>query len=90
LWAQYTFGNVGRMHPNLRADFVETLDMSVFKRFHIVGERVSLELRGEFFNALNHPVFGAPNTTVGNAQFGIVAGTANAPRQSQFALKLLW
>ena len=88
--AQYTFGNMGRMHPNLRADFVETLDMSVFKRFNIVGERVALELRGESFNALNHPVFGAPNTTVGNAQFGRVTGTANAPRQTQFALKLLW
>jgi len=88
--AQYTFGNVGRMHPNLRSDFVEMLDLSVFKRFNIVGERVGLELRGESFNAFNHPVFGAPNTTVGNAQFGRVTGTANAPRQTQFALKLLW
>ena len=44
----------------------------------------------ESFNALNHPVFGAPNTTVGNPQFGRVTGTANAPRQTQFALKLLW
>lgn len=88
--AQYTFGNMGRMHPNLRSDFVEMLDMSVFKRFNIVGERVGLELRGESFNALNHPVFGSPNTTVGNAQFGNVTSTANAPRQTQFALKLLW
>lgn len=88
--AQYTFGNMGRMHPSLRSDFVEMLDLSVFKRFNIAGERVSLELRGESFNALNHPVFGSPNTTVGNAQFGRVTGTANAPRQTQFALKLLW
>ena len=88
--AQFTFGNVGRMHPSLRSDFVELFDLSVFKRFNIKGERVALELRGEFFNALNHPVFGAPNTTVGNAQFGRVTGTANGPRQTQFALKLLW
>jgi hypothetical protein len=88
--AQYTFGNMGRMHPNLRSDFVESLDLSVFKRFQVKGERVALELRGESFNALNHPVFGVPNTTVGNAQFGRVASTANAPRQTQFALKLLW
>jgi hypothetical protein len=88
--AQYTFGNVGRMHPSLRSDFVELFDLSVFKRFNIVGERVALELRGELFNALNHPVFGSPNTTVGNAQFGRVTGTANGPRQTQFALKLLW
>jgi hypothetical protein len=88
--AQFTFGNVGRMHPSLRSDFVELFDLSVFKRFNITGERVALELRGEFFNALNHPVFGSPNTTVGNAQFGRVTGTANGPRQTQFALKLLW
>ena len=88
--AQYTFGNVGRMHPNLRSDFVEMLDLSVFKRFNVFRERVALELRGESYNAFNHPVFGSPNTTVGNAQFGRVTGTANAPRQTQFALKLLW
>ena len=88
--AQYTFGNMGRMHPSLRSDFVELFDLSVFKRFRISGERVGLELRGEFFNVLNHPVFGAPNTTVGNAQFGRVTGTANAPRQTQLALKLLF
>ncbi|MCX6587039.1 MAG: TonB-dependent receptor [Acidobacteria bacterium] len=88
--AQYTFGNVGRMHPNLRADFVELLDLSVFKRFNVFSERVGLEFRAESFNAFNHPVFAAPNTTVGNAQFGRVTGMANAPRQTQLALKLLW
>ena len=88
--AQYTFGNMGRMHPNLRSDFIENLDLSVFKRFRVKGERVSLELRGESFNMANHPVFGSPNTTVGNAQFGRVTGTANPPRQTQIALKLLW
>lgn len=88
--AQFTFGNVGRMHPSLRSDFAELFDLSVFKRFRVVGERVSLELRGEFFNAFNHPVFGSPNSTVGNTQFGRVTGTANGPRQTQFALKLLF
>jgi hypothetical protein len=78
------------MHPNLRADFVELLDLSVFKRFNVFSERVGLEFRAESFNAFNHPVFAAPNTTVGNAQFGRVTGMANAPRQTQLALKLLW
>ena len=88
--AQYTFGNVGRMHPSLRSDFIENLDLSVFKRFNLHTERASLELRGESFNMTNHPIFGAPNTTVGNAQFGRVTGTANPPRQTQIALKLLF
>ncbi len=88
--AQYTFGNVGRMHPSLRSDFIENLDLSIFKRFRLKGERMSFELRGESFNMANHPVFGSPNTTVGNAQFGRVTGTANSPRQTQFALKFLF
>ncbi len=88
--AQFTFGNMGRMHPSLRSDFIENLDLSVFKRFRLTSERVSLELRGESFNMANHPVFGSPNTTVGNAQFGRVTGTANPPRQTQLALKLLF
>ena len=81
---------MGRMHPNLRSDFIENVDLSVFKRFRLKSERVSLELRGESFNMSNHPVFGSPNTTVGNAQFGRVTGTANPPRQTQVALKLLF
>jgi len=32
----------------------------------------------------------SPNTTVGKAQFGRVTGMANSPRQTQFALKLLF
>lgn len=87
--AQYTFGNVGRMHPSLRSDFVENLDFSIFKRVKLM-ERLSLEFRGEWFNALNHPIFGEPNATVGNAQFGRVTGTANGPRQTQLAMKLLF
>lgn len=87
--AQYTSGNVGRMHPSLRSDFSENLDFSVFKRVRIV-ERVQMELRGEWFNAPNHPIFGEPNATVGNAQFGRVTSTANGPRQTQLALKLLF
>ena len=87
--AQYTFGSVGRMHPSLRSDFVEALDFSIFKRFRF-KERLSVEFRGEWFNALNHPIFGEPNGQVGNALFGRVTGTANGPRQTQLALKLLF
>ncbi|MBL8175233.1 MAG: TonB-dependent receptor [Bryobacterales bacterium] len=87
--AQYTFGNVGRIHPSIRSDRIESLDLSVFKNFRI-KERVSVQFRGEWFNALNHPIFGDPNTTVGNVNFGRVTGTANGPRQTQLALKFLF
>ena len=87
--AQYSFGNGGRVHPTLRADFVENLDFSIFKRFQL-KENVAVEFRGEWFNALNHPVCGDPNTIVGNAQFGRVTAIANIPRQTQLALKFLF
>jgi hypothetical protein len=85
----YTFGNMGRLHPTLRGDRVENLDFSVFKNLRI-GERFQLQLRGEAFNAFNHPVFGDPNTTVGDINFGRITSQANGPRQVQVALKLLF
>jgi hypothetical protein len=85
--AEYTFGNVGRLHPNLRSDFIEGLDFSIFKYFDF-GERTRLQFRAEAFNLFNHPVFGAPNTVVGNNNFGRITGQANGPRQVQLALRL--
>ena len=53
------FGNVGR--NTFRSDRIETVDFSMFKTFHIT-ERVNFQYRLEMINALNHPVFGAPNS----------------------------
>jgi hypothetical protein len=44
-----------------------------------VGERVSLEIRGEFFNAFNHPNFGAPNTRYSAASQGSFGLFQNQP-----------
>jgi len=87
--AQYTFGNVGRIHPSIRSDRIENLDFSIFKNFKI-RERMAVQFRAEWFNSMNHPIFGDPNTTVGNVNFGRVLATANGPRQTQLALKLLF
>jgi outer membrane receptor protein involved in Fe transport len=67
------------------------MSMSVFKTFRVT-ERMGLQFRTEIFNLPNHPVFGNPNVTFGNANFGTVTQTAGiyAPRQIQFALKLLF
>jgi len=86
---QYTFGSLGRMHPNLRADRVENLDFSVFKNFRI-RERMTVQFRAEWFNLTNSPIFAAPNTTVGTSPFGTVAAQENLPRQTQLALKVLF
>ncbi|MBM3737649.1 MAG: hypothetical protein FJW39_17860 [Acidobacteria bacterium] len=87
--AQYTFGNLGRMHPNLRQDRAENFDFSVFKNFKI-RERMTVQFRAEWFNFTNSPIFASPNTTVGTAPFGTVTAQENGPRQTQLALKFLF
>lgn len=49
---------------------------------------MKFELRMEAENALNHPVFGTPNTYVDDPNFGTTSYTFNNPRQDQLALKL--
>ena len=79
-------GNAGR--SILDAPGIIRLDFSLFKQFPI-GERVSLQLRGEAFNVLNHVNFNAPNTALGNSNFGRILGSRD-PRQIQVAAKLLF
>jgi hypothetical protein len=86
---QYTFGTLGRMHPNLRSDRIENLDFSVFKNFRI-RERATVQFRAEWFNFTNSPIFAMPNTTVGSSAFGTVTAQDNLPRQTQLALKFLF
>ncbi|MGH9782936.1 MAG: hypothetical protein ACRD88_02020, partial [Terriglobia bacterium] len=87
--AAFTFGNLARYLPDVRTDMVRNWDLSLFKQFAIT-ERVRTQFRGEFFNAMNTPLFGSPNTTVNSAAFGVITSQANAPRQIQFGLKLLF
>jgi len=52
------FGNLGR--NSLRGPAFKELNFSISKRT-VLSERLSLELRAEFFNLLNHPNFANPN-----------------------------
>jgi hypothetical protein len=49
-----------------------------------------VQFRVEALNAFNTPRFGSPNTGVTSSTFGVITTQANAPRQLQFGLKLLW
>ncbi|HTM49346.1 MAG TPA: hypothetical protein VL285_11710, partial [Bryobacteraceae bacterium] len=90
-----TFGNMGR--NSLRYPGVNKWDLALFKNFKI-AEKKTMQFRGEFFNALNHPSF----TTVGTAlnttattvnplvnSFGVITGTRDA-RVAQIALKIYY
>lgn len=87
--AAFTFGNLARFLPDVNNDMVRNWDVSLFKEFQIT-EKVKTQFRAEFFNAFNRAQFGSPNTSVTSAAFGVVTSQANAPRQIQFGLKILF
>jgi hypothetical protein len=87
--AAFTLGNMGPRVADIRGDGVRNWDLSLFKEFTI-REPLKLQFRVEALNAFNTPRFGNPTTSVTSGSFGVVSSQANAPRQIQFGLKLLW
>jgi len=78
------------MISSLRQDGINQWDPSLLKRFQF-AESKYFQLRFEFFNVLNHPVFPAPNTTASNALFGTISGAqANRPRSIQLGARIVW
>ncbi len=63
-------------------------DISLAKSFFFT-ERVALQLRGEYFNILNHTNFLDPNTGYNTTTFGRITG-ANDPRIAQLSGKLFF
>ena len=62
------------------------LNVSVIKRI-VLRERYNLQLRGEAFNALNHPNFNLPNQNV-NAPAGGTITQSRGPRLFQFGMRM--
>ena len=89
---RYTLGDAPRTLSSVRAPGTNTASLSLFKEFSLAAlrEGTRLQFRMEAFNALNHPQFRGPNTTVNTSSFGKVTAQANAARQVQMALKLFW
>jgi hypothetical protein len=87
--APFTFGNVARTLPDVRGPGLTNLDFSLFKTFALT-EALRLQFRAESFNLTNSPMFGLPNQSFGTVAFGAITGTANNPRQLQFALRMFF
>ena len=99
--AQGTFGNMGR--NVFRGPSFKNWDMSVSKTFTL-GEKLSLQLRAEAFNILNHPNFDvftmdndlADPHTVGRVLFTPDLGESNpvigsgGSRHIQLGAKFIW
>jgi hypothetical protein len=92
----YTYGNIGRTLPDVRAPGVINIDASVMKDFKL-RERLKLQFRAEGFNVPNHVNYLFPSTsfqasrdgTNGNTNFGRIT-SARSSRNGQFGLKLIW
>jgi outer membrane receptor protein involved in Fe transport len=76
-------GTMGDFPRNsLRSPYsINQTDLALRRRFNLT-ERVMLDVRAEYFNLFNHPMFGAPgldqpNTELGIAPFGKVSVTTN-------------
>ena len=81
-------GNAPRYFSNLRSDGIHNVDVSISKTF-VPREGMSLELRGEFFNFLNTPRFGVPDTLLGDSTFGQITSLAqgSTPRHGQLGIR---
>ena len=80
------------LHRNtLRGPHQTNVDLAVAKTTAIT-ERVNLEFRVEYFNALNHPEFAIPDTNPNSPTFGQITSTGTfrgpAPRIGQLAARL--
>jgi len=87
-----TYGNLGR--GTLRGPGLSEVDLSVLKNTSL-SERVSVQFRAEFFNALNHTNLGVPNPivftgTTFSPSAGLITTTATTSRQIQLGLKLIY
>lgn len=65
------------------------VDFAVAKTTPLVGERLGLELRAEFFNIFNHTEFLNPNTNIVSSSFGQITTTFE-PRIIQLAAKFIF
>jgi hypothetical protein len=84
----FQFGTAARFLSDVRAPGTLNWDMLVSKRIPL-RESVSLDFRGEFFNAFNNVQFAGPNTNISSSSFGqIFLNQVNIPRDIQVSLRL--
>jgi len=80
-------GNSGPWVPGLYGFGYADEDLGIYKDFN-VGERVHVQLRGEFFNSLNRHFYGNPVTNISSPLFGYVTSVNGSPRQGQVGMRI--
>ena len=88
--AAFTFGNVSRTLPDVRAPGTNITDLSLFKNTYFGKEqRLNFQLRAEAFSAFNHFNPGGPNNSISSGSTGIIT-SGSGTRVIQLAGKILW
>jgi hypothetical protein len=82
-----TYGNSAR--SVLYGPGTRNFDLSLQRAFHI-HESINLILRGDAFNAFNHPNFLNPNAAIGAGSAGTITGTNLDNRDMQVSAKLVF
>jgi hypothetical protein len=87
--APFTLQHTSSAIANLRGPGIGMWHVDVAKDTPI-NERVKLRLEAQFFNFLNTPFFGNPNTSVTSASFGQITGlySGSASRNVQVAARI--
>jgi hypothetical protein len=89
--APYTFGDVPRYMPNLRAPGFKDWDLGIEKSWHW-QEKLRVQFRAELYNLPNNVDFYAPNQSYNpspTSGFGTITSAYRA-RDIQFGLKVYW
>ena len=85
----FTYGN--EKVNSLVSQHFNDVDMSLFRNFHLgLGEQRYFEFRAESFNLFNNVVWGTPDNTNTDANYGQITGQRNSPRQLQMSLKFYY
>ena len=83
---QNTLGNAPRFP--LHSPGINNWDLSIMRNIKL-RERFTVQFIGQLFNAFNHPNYNAPNTTIGNVNYGRITG-AQSSRVTEFALRIFF
>lgn len=87
----FKYGNEPQRMTQVREAPTQNLDMAVGKVFG--PERLRAQLRGEFLNVFNHPIYGGSyniSNCIDCGDLGTVYGTRNDSRNIQVSLKLMF
>jgi hypothetical protein len=87
LQPQFQHGNAVR--NSITGPGIFNFDMSILRNFRFATTK-SLQLRLEVFNTFNQPVWGEPNTSVINSNYGRILSTRKPMRELQLGVKFMF